>query len=85
MKFSQNFAAILQHNSEQVLGLHTYQLGLNEYADLVSIPKILRLSLHIVINYRRFVDQIFQSPGVTVFFCEPMTLRACWQGGPASC
>lgn len=34
MKFSQNFAAILQHNSEQVLGLHTYQLGLNEYADL---------------------------------------------------
>ena len=36
MKFSKNFATVLEHNSEQVLGLHTYTLGLNEYADLVS-------------------------------------------------
>lgn len=34
MKFSKNFVTIIEHNSEQVAGLHTYTLGLNEYADM---------------------------------------------------
>ncbi|XP_067951015.1 procathepsin L-like [Watersipora subatra] len=33
-KFVKNFATVMQHNSEQVMGLHSYSLGLNKYSDL---------------------------------------------------
>ena len=36
-KFVKNFATVMQHNSEQVMGLHSYSLGLNKYSDLVSL------------------------------------------------
>lgn len=36
-KFSKNFQTILKHNAEQDKGMHSYRLGLNEYADLVSV------------------------------------------------
>lgn len=35
-KFSKNFVTVLQHNSEQTLGMHSFSLGINEYSDLVS-------------------------------------------------
>ena len=36
-KFSKNLAHIIDHNSEQALGMHSYTLGLNEYADMVRL------------------------------------------------
>lgn len=34
-KFSKNFAHILEHNSEEALGMHSFTLGLNKYSDMV--------------------------------------------------
>jgi len=38
-----NVAIIRQHNLEYDLGLHSYTLGLNNYADLVSYSFVFRL------------------------------------------
>lgn len=49
-KFSKNFAEIIKHNSEQALGMHSYTLGLNEYADMVSW----------IIKYSNTVNDVFK-------------------------
>jgi cathepsin L len=33
-KFQKNFNKVINHNSEQALGLHSYTLGINEYSDM---------------------------------------------------
>ena len=47
-KFSKNVQTILEHNSEQMLRRHTYKLGLNEYADLVSTNTFFWIVLYVV-------------------------------------
>ncbi|XP_022236828.1 cathepsin L1-like [Limulus polyphemus] len=60
--FEQNVARIVHHNLEADLGIHTYRLGLNAYADLTSEEFVKQLNGFRRFNQTRKIKDAFIPP-----------------------